>query len=151
MARKQIAKVATIPVGTNLNLSMDGDAWVLSIDLTQDHGVSAAGKSRKVATSGGNVSVAAGLKLGVNVYDPILGRKLTLKDIPDQGTFSIGANIMARIERGVLFLSIDAGQDLGPTASEKSRLVASTGGNTTIAAGLKLGVNLYDPIPSPRA
>ncbi len=148
---KRIAKLATIPVGTNLNLSMDGDAWILSIDLTQDHGVSAAGKSRKVATSGGNVSVAAGLKLGVNVYDPIVGRKLTVKDIPDQGTFSIGSNILARIERGVLFLSIDAGQDLGPTKSEKSRLVASTGGNTTIAAGLKLGVNLYDPIPTPRA
>jgi len=65
---------------------------------------------------------------------------------PSDGFFIAGQNVYARIEDGRLTLEIDLGADLGRSASGKSQKVATTGGNVGIAGGLKLGLNVYEPI-----
>lgn len=54
-------------------------------------------------------------------------------------------NIVAVVKDGRLTLTIDLGKDLGPSASGKSVLIASTAGNVEIpgTGGAVLGLNLY--------
>ncbi|GLV57527.1 hypothetical protein KDH_43630 [Dictyobacter sp. S3.2.2.5] len=56
----------------NIQLSVQGDRLVIEVDLSQELGVSASGKSVIIATTGGNVSVPGceDIKLGVNIYRP---------------------------------------------------------------------------------
>lgn len=57
-------------------------------------------------------------------------------------------NIEFAIEKNRLTLQIDLNHILGPSASGKTLLVASTGGNVAIGPqGMKLGLNLYKPNP----
>ena len=53
-------------------------------------------------------------------------------------------------ETGILTIKIDTSKDIGPSASGKTTLIASSGGNATIDIGVldgerlvKLGLNLY--------
>jgi len=59
------------PIGQNVYAKVEGDRLTIELDLGADLGKSASGKSLKVATTGGNVSVGDGLKLGLNVYEPV--------------------------------------------------------------------------------
>lgn len=152
MARSKTAAPVSIPIGTNINMEADGDNVTLRMDLTQDSGPTTSGKNRRVATTGGNTAILAGLKLGVNLYDPVAGRgALTRGEVPDSPVAPMGTNLTMQVSDGILIVRFDAGQDFGPTTSGKGRRVALTGGNITIAAGLKFGLNCYDPVPAPRA
>ena len=59
---------------------------------------------------------------------------------------ALGKNVFGKIEGTTLTMEVDLAGDLGPSASGKSRKVATTSGNVGIGIGLKLGVNLYEPI-----
>ena len=52
-------------------------------------------------------------------------------------------NIVAKIDKGILTLTIDLSVDLGPSKSGKTMIVATSSGNKTIAPGIKLGVNVF--------
>ncbi len=57
---------------------------------------------------------------------------------------NIGSNVKGVREGDKLFLEIDLTQSLGASKSGKSELVASTGGNRTVAGtDVKLGINAY--------
>lgn len=56
----------------NLVVSPDKKTATITIDLTQNFGKSSTGKSEKVASSDGNVSIpGTEFKLGLNVYKPL--------------------------------------------------------------------------------
>lgn len=68
-------------------------------------------------------------------------------DITSDGFSLIGDNVAAKENSdGLMEIRIDLGVDLGKSAKGKSLLVASTRGNTSVARGLKLGLNLYEPL-----
>ena len=56
----------------NVQVELNGNLLVLTIDLSQTLGVSASGKSEIIATTGGNVSLPGHeeVKVGLNVYRP---------------------------------------------------------------------------------
>lgn len=58
---------------------------------------------------------------------------------------SIGKNIEASVKEGKLTLVIDLSKTQGKSASGKSTIVATTGGNQTVDGtnGLVLGLNAY--------
>lgn len=59
-------------VGQNVEMSLEGNKLILTIDLSQQFGISGSGKSTIIASTGGNVSVPGNedVKIGVNVYRP---------------------------------------------------------------------------------
>jgi hypothetical protein len=63
----------------NIELHLEGNRLVIEIDLAQELGQSATGKSIIIATSGGNISVPGTeeIKLGLNVYRPVPVSRLT--------------------------------------------------------------------------
>lgn len=72
-------------------------------------------------------------------------RKTKTATVPE-GFTPIGQNVYGKLaDDGGMFLWFDTGADLGPSASGKSTKVASTGGNVTVAGGVKLGINAYEP------
>jgi len=54
----------------NVEMKVDGDRLVITVDLAQEFGVSKTGKSITIASTEGNVSVPGReeIKIGVNVY-----------------------------------------------------------------------------------
>ena len=56
----------------NVVFEVQGDQLVITIDLSQELGVSSSGKSIIIATTGGNVAVPGweDVKVGLNVYRP---------------------------------------------------------------------------------
>jgi hypothetical protein len=56
----------------NVEFEVQGDQLVITIDLSQELGVSSSGKSIIIATTGGNVAVPGweAIKVGLNVYRP---------------------------------------------------------------------------------
>lgn len=60
-------------VGQNVEMSLEGNKLTVTIDLSREFGISGSGKSRIVASTGGNVSVPGNesVKIGVNVYRPV--------------------------------------------------------------------------------
>lgn len=60
----------------NIEFEVQGDQLVIVIDLSQELGQSASGKSVIIATTGGNVSVPGHeeVKIGLNVYRPVVAR-----------------------------------------------------------------------------
>jgi len=57
----------------NIEFEVQGDQLMIVIDLSQEQGESASGKSVIIATTGGNVSVPGheAVKIGLNVYRPV--------------------------------------------------------------------------------
>ncbi len=57
----------------NVVFEVQGDQLMIMIDLSQELGESASGKSIIIATTGGNVSVPGHeeIKVGLNVYRPV--------------------------------------------------------------------------------
>lgn len=148
---KTTGTMGTLPLGMGITQTIDGERLILALDLSGNFGPSGSGKSRKVATTGGNVTVCGGLKLGINAYDPDLTRDLKGATFPVFSDVALGRNVVASLgSNGTLTLVIDTSQDLGPSSTGKSRTVATTNGNVTLPLGLKLGLNCFDPIPAPR-
>ena len=60
-------------IGQNIEMSVEGNKLTLTIDLSQQFGISGSGKSQIIASTGGNVSVPGNesVKIGVNVYRPL--------------------------------------------------------------------------------
>ncbi len=56
----------------NVEFEVRGDRLVITVDLSQELGVSSSGKSVIIATTGGNVAVPGweDVKVGLNVYRP---------------------------------------------------------------------------------
>ena len=58
----------------NIEQKIDGTKLVMTIDLAKKawvkNGLTKSGESHKVASTGGNVTLDGGFKLGVNVYLP---------------------------------------------------------------------------------
>lgn len=58
---------------------------------------------------------------------------------------SIGSNIQASVQNGILTLTVDLSKRIGPSASGKTTIVATSGGNQKIEGGdgVIIGLNLY--------
>ena len=56
----------------NVTFEVQGERLVIVVDLAQESGVSASGKSIIIGTTGGNVGVPGmeNVKVGLNVYRP---------------------------------------------------------------------------------
>jgi len=57
-------------MATNIVTRLEGDKLVIEVDLTQEHGQTSSGKSIKIASIDGNMSVPGreSVKIGLNVY-----------------------------------------------------------------------------------
>ncbi len=54
---------------TNMELKREGDTLTITVDLSQDHGPSASGKTIRIATSGGNKPIeGTDAIIGLNIY-----------------------------------------------------------------------------------
>ena len=56
----------------NVELSVEGDKLIITVDLKQDFGPSASGKSITIASTEGNVALPGHeeIKIGLNIYKP---------------------------------------------------------------------------------
>lgn len=53
----------------NMKLKRTGDELTITVDLTQDHGPSASGKTIRIATSNGNQKIeGTDAIIGLNIY-----------------------------------------------------------------------------------
>mgnify|MGYP003427183061 CR=1 FL=1 len=59
---------AALTAGKGINYVVEGNILTLRIDLSQDFGPSASGKTRIIATTAGSLALPGGAKVGVNVY-----------------------------------------------------------------------------------
>jgi len=55
----------------NMNVKIVGKLLTVSVDLSKQSGDSSTGKSVMIASTGGNVPIEGGLRMGLNVYRPI--------------------------------------------------------------------------------
>lgn len=55
----------------------------------------------------------------------------------------VGKNVEYSVKDKVLTLRIDLSKDFGPSASGKTKIIASTCGNVSLPCGAKVGVNVY--------
>lgn len=56
---------------TNVSYKVEGDKLVIEVDLTQEHGKSASGKTIIIASTRGNASIpykGGNVTMGLNVY-----------------------------------------------------------------------------------
>lgn len=60
-------------VGQNVELRVEGNKLIITVDLSKQFGTSGSGKSVIIASTGGNVSVPGheSAKIGLNVYRPV--------------------------------------------------------------------------------
>jgi hypothetical protein len=56
----------------NVEMNVEGDKLIITVDLAQEFGPSSSGKSITIASTEGNVSVPEHeeIKIGLNVYKP---------------------------------------------------------------------------------
>lgn len=52
----------------NVDIKVDGKKMVITVDLSKRLGPSKSGKTQIIATTAGNVAVAKGVTIGLNVY-----------------------------------------------------------------------------------
>lgn len=122
----------------NVELTLDGDTLKIDIDLTKDFGPSKSGKTIIVASTSGNKKIPGREeRIGLTVYRqeakrPAVGRKQEFK------------NMTMDVAGDRLTITVDLSQDLGPSKSGITRLVASTGGNQLVFGRQeKIGLNIY--------
>jgi hypothetical protein len=53
--------------GKNVKYEVKGNTLTITVDLSQDHGMSSSGKTHVVATTGGIAKIGDDLLLGLNV------------------------------------------------------------------------------------
>lgn len=54
-------------IGTNITFEQEGNVLTLKVDLSQKHGQTAKGFDR-IASTGGNMTLPDGQKIGLNIY-----------------------------------------------------------------------------------
>ena len=59
--------MATQTIGTNVEVSVEGDLLTLRVRLSENHGLSMSGKTTVIATTHGTQVVAPGVMVGLNV------------------------------------------------------------------------------------
>jgi len=59
-------------VTENIQMKLEGNTLVITVELSKTYGPSASGKSEVIASTGGNISVPGQelVKVGLNVYRP---------------------------------------------------------------------------------
>lgn len=56
----------------NVKMEVKGNKLLIEVDLTQEFGISASGKSMSIASSKGNKDIGKdNIKIGLNVYKPV--------------------------------------------------------------------------------
>lgn len=55
----------------NVKTTIKGNKLIIEVDLSQEFGLSASGKSIAVASTKGNKAVQDGIMFGLNVYKPV--------------------------------------------------------------------------------
>lgn len=56
-------------------------------------------------------------------------------------------NVQFKVDKDVLTITINLKEDLGPSKSGKTTMIATTGGNADIGRdGVKVGLNVYRPL-----
>lgn len=125
----------------NVEMTVDDDQLVITIDLTKDFGPSKSGKTTIVASTEGNKSLPGREeKIGLNVYrqegkKPGKGRKTSFK------------NVTMEVVGEVLTIRVNLSEELGPSKSGKTVIVGSTGGNQLVPGREeKIGLNVYRSI-----
>ncbi|MEW6532442.1 MAG: hypothetical protein AB1473_16545 [Thermodesulfobacteriota bacterium] len=139
---KKAAAGARQPSGMkNVHLAMQGDSLTVTVDLSQDFGPSKSGKNTIVASTSGNKTIPGREeRIGLNVYrsesgKATVGRKRQFK------------NMTLSVEGDQLTITVDLSENLGPSKSGQTMLVASTGGNQTVFSRMeKIGLNIYRPL-----
>jgi hypothetical protein len=61
-------KLSGNKLGRGIAIEIDGDMVTLKFDMSKSIGKSKSGKTTLIASSGGNVEIATGVKLGLNCY-----------------------------------------------------------------------------------
>lgn len=58
--------------GQNVDLRVQGDKLIITVDLSKSFGLSSSGKSQIIATTAGNIPVPGrtDVKVGLNIYRP---------------------------------------------------------------------------------
>jgi hypothetical protein len=123
------------------HLAVDGETLTVTVDLSQDFGPSKSGKNTIVASTSGNKTVPGREeKIGLNVYrseagKATVGRKRQFK------------NVALSVDGDRLTITVDLSENLGPSKSGQTMLIASTGGNQTVySRSEKIGLNIYRPL-----
>lgn len=59
--------------GQNVDLKVQGNTLIITVDLSKSSGLSGSGKSQIIATTAGNIPVPGypEIKLGLNIYRPV--------------------------------------------------------------------------------
>ena len=52
-------------------------------------------------------------------------------------------NVKLDVKGSILTITVDLSKNLGPSASGKTQLIASTKGNVTVEGGAIVGLNVY--------
>lgn len=68
--------------------------------------------------------------------------------MPQGMTQTVGQNVEFRVEGNKLVITVDLSKQFGLSGSGKSTIIASTGGNVSVAGneGVKVGINVYRPV-----
>jgi hypothetical protein len=125
----------------NIDLKVQGDQLTIDIDLSKEFGPSKSGKTIIVASTEGNKTVPGrNEKIGLNVYKEMglskrSGNKTTFR------------NMEMSVTADDLSIVVDLSQELGPSKSGKTIIIASTGGNQLVYGRTeKIGLNVYKTI-----
>ncbi len=67
-----VSKGGGLMATENIEITIQGNTLVITVDLSKTYGLSASGKSEVIASTGGNVAVPGRdeVKVGLNVYRP---------------------------------------------------------------------------------
>ncbi|MEW6349573.1 MAG: hypothetical protein AB1646_10965 [Thermodesulfobacteriota bacterium] len=122
----------------NVEMEVEGNILRLTVDCSKDMGPSKSGKTILVGSSEGTKAIPGRPeRMGLNVYreegkKPAVGRQKEFK------------NVVMDLNGDILTVTVDLSQDLGPSKSGKTDLVASTGGNQLVyGRSEKIGLNVY--------
>jgi hypothetical protein len=122
----------------NVELSLDGNALTILVDLSKEFGPSKSGKTTIIASSAGNKTIPGREeKIGLNVYKqeakkPAKGRKQEFK------------NVRMDVEGDLLKIFVDLSSEIGPSKSGQTILIATTEGNQLVwEREEKIGLNIY--------
>jgi len=135
----------------NIALSvLPNDQLALLLNLTRSFGKSSSGKTTIIASSVGNRPVGqTGLILGLNCFskpDPVLVEKAK-QVLNDRKIINGNGFTIELFEDRFLKIVMDCANDLGPSSTGNSILVASSAGNIALgSSGVSLGLNCYHKV-----
>lgn len=138
---KKMAAEGRIGRMKNVDMQVQGDTLTVTVDLSKEFGPSKSGKTIIVASTEGNKTIPGRIeKIGLNVY-----RQPDKKG--SKGRRKSFKNVAMAVEGDRLSIAVDLSEELGPSKSGKTIMIASTGGNQLVfGREEKIGLNLYRKI-----